>query len=88
MRANLASGDIERALIPFDDSTKQDYRDLFNVLSTMLPTVAQDMSDIQLIEIMPNAVIYDIQTVRDGVTYSFQLLFTQDLNGIWRISSF
>jgi hypothetical protein len=88
MRANLASGDVERALVVFDEDAQVHYRELFNVLSTMLPTVAQDMSDIQLIELMPNAVIYDIQTVRDGVTYSFQLLFTQDLNGLWRISSF
>jgi sugar lactone lactonase YvrE len=88
MRANLASGDIERALVVFDEDAQVHYRELFNVLSTMLPTITQDMSDIQLIELMPNAAIYDIQTMRDGVTYSFQLLFTQDLNGLWRISSF
>jgi hypothetical protein len=88
MRAKLASGDIEAALIFFDETPKQDYRDLFNVLSTMLPTIVQEMSDIQFIEHMPNAVIYDIRTIRDGVEYSFQLLFTQDGNGIWRINSF
>ena len=88
VRTKLADGDIEGALVFFDEDAKNNYRDLFNVLSTMLPTIAQDMSDIQLIEIMPNAVIYDIQTPREGITYSFQLLFTQDDNGLWRINSF
>ena len=88
MRANLATGDIERALVLFDDSTKQDYRDLFNVLSTMLPTVAQEMSDIQLIEYTGGSAIFDIRTTREGTEYSFQLLFTRDLSGIWRITSF
>ncbi len=88
MRAKLASGDIEGALVSFDESTKQDYRDLFGVLSTILPTVAQDMSDIKLVEYLGNAAIYDIRTTRDGVEYSFQLLFGKDLSGIWRIISF
>ena len=88
MRAKLTGGDIEGALVSFDESKKQDYRGLFNVLSTMLPTVVQEMSDIELIEYVGNAAIYDIQTTRNGITYSFQLLFTKDSNGIWRISSF
>jgi len=88
MRAKLASGDIEGALIFFDETPKQDYRDLFNVLSTMLPTIVQDMSDIELIEYVGDAAIYDIRTTRDGIEYSFQLLFTKDPYGIWKITSF
>jgi sugar lactone lactonase YvrE len=88
MRAKLASGDIEGGLAPFDELAKQDYRDLFTVLSTMLPTIAEELSDIQLIEYMPNAVVYDIRTIRDGIEYSFQLLFTRDDKGLWRINSF
>jgi len=88
MGAKLASGDIEGALASFDESTKQDYRDLFNVLSTMLPTIAQEMSDIELVEYVGDAAIYDIRTTREGIEYSFQLLFGKDLCGIWRITSF
>ena len=88
MRAKLAGGDIEGALVSFDEFTKQDYRDLFNVLSSLLPTIVQEMADIQFIEYLEDTAIYDIQTTRDGITYSFQLLFTKDSNGIWRINSF
>ena len=88
MKTKLSSGDIEGALAFYDETSKQDYRDLFNVLSPILPTIVQEMSDIQLIEYTGNSTIYDILTIRDGIEYSFQLLFTKDINGIWRIDSF
>jgi len=88
MRAELAETDIEGALVFFDESSRQDYRELFNVLSSMLPVIAQELSDIQLAELLKNTVIYDLRTVRDGKEYSFQLLFRKDNNGLWSISSF
>jgi len=50
--------------------------------------IVQELSDILLIEYTPRAAIYDIRTVREGIEYSFHLLFEKDLNGIWRITSF
>jgi hypothetical protein len=88
MRAKLAETDIEGALVFFDESSRQDYRELFNVLSSMLPVIAQEMSNIELTELVKNTAIYDLRAVRDGKEYSFQLLFRKDSNGLWSISSF
>jgi hypothetical protein len=88
MKGKLLSADIEGALVFFDESAKPAYRELFNTLSSLLPIIVQEMSDIQLNKYASNAVIYDIRTIREGVEYSFHLLFTQDSGGIWRISSF
>jgi len=88
MGSKLSIGDIEGALVFFDETSKQAYRDLFYVLSSMLPTIVQEMGDIHFIEYLKNAAICDIQTTRGGIDYSFQLLFTKDLQGIWRIDSF
>jgi hypothetical protein len=88
MKNKLQIGEIENALILFDEFTKQDYRELFNALSSMLPTIVQEMADIQFIKYTRNTAIYDVRTIRDGIGYSFQLLFTKDSNGIWRITSF
>jgi hypothetical protein len=88
MRTRLASGDIEGALFFFDESTKEDFRRLFNILSPVLQTIAQDISDIQFIEYIENAAIYDIYRIRNGIDYSFQLLFIKGSDGIWRIDSF
>jgi len=57
MRNRLASGDIEGGLVDFDEFTKQDYRDLFNLLSSVLPTIAQEMADIKLIKYRENTAI-------------------------------
>jgi hypothetical protein len=60
----------------------------FNALAPVLPEIAKEMSDIQLVKYSRDTAIYDIRTVREGVEYSFQLVFTKDSNGIWKISSF
>jgi hypothetical protein len=88
MRAKLSGGDIEGALVFLDDSVKQAYRDLLNILSAVLPTIAEQISNIQFIEYMGEATIYDIRTNQDGIEYSFQLLFMKDMNGFWWINSF
>jgi hypothetical protein len=88
MKSKLSSGDIEGALILFDESTKQTYREAFNLLSPFLPAIVQELTDIHLNDYMENTVIYDIRTIRNGTEYSFQLLFMKDMNGIWRINSF
>jgi hypothetical protein len=88
MRGKLSSGDIEGALVYFHDFSKDDYRQLFNVLSPMLSTISGDMSDINFMEYHGDTAIYDIRATRDGLEYSFQLLFMKDPYGIWRITSF
>jgi hypothetical protein len=88
MRNRLTSGDIEGALVEFHEFSKQDFRDLFNVLASMLPAIAQEMADIRLIKCRENTAIFDIRTMRDGVEHSFQLLFMKDDAGLWKISSF
>jgi hypothetical protein len=88
MKNKLQIGDIEGSLVFFDEYTKQDYSELFNALTSVLPNIVQEMSDIQLIKYTKNTAIYDIRTFRNGIEYSFQLLFIKDSNGIWRIASF
>ena len=88
MKTKLSNGDIEGALTLFDETTKQDYQEFFNLLSSYLPAIVQELTDIHLNDYTANTAIYDIRTVRNGTEYSFQLLFTKDINGIWRINSF
>jgi len=88
MKTKLATGDIEGSLILFSDRKKERYQNILNALAPVLPSVLQEMSDIQLIEIYGDTAIFDIRTVRNGLEYSFQLLFTRDPDGIWKITSF
>ena len=88
MKGTLSQGDIEGAISYFDDSTKSSYKEHFTVLSPMLPQIVQDLNDIQFIGMMRDAIEYDIKTVRDGIEYSFYLLFVKDKDGLWKIGAF
>jgi PKD repeat protein len=88
MKGALSQGDIEGAISYFDDSTKSGYKEHFTVLSPMLPQIVQVLNDIQFIGMMKNAIEYDIRTTRDGIQYSFYLLFIRDKDGLWKIRSF
>jgi hypothetical protein len=87
-RARLANGDIDGALPLFSERKKGKYKDLLSALAPVLPKIVEEMSNIQLIEIYGDTAIYDLRTVRNGVEYSFQLLFTRDQDGLWKITSF
>jgi hypothetical protein len=87
-RARLANGDIDGALHLFSERKKGKYKELFSALASVLPKIVQEMANIQLIEIYGNTAIYDLRTVRNGIEYSFQLIFTRDQDGLWKITSF
>lgn len=88
MRAKLGRSDIDGALMSFHESKKERYRWVFNALGPALPKLAEEMADIQLIDCGKHTAEYDLRTVRNGKTYSFQLLFIKDSNGLWKIGSF
>jgi hypothetical protein len=88
MRSELSIGDIEGALVFFNEPRKDAYRKLLNGLAPWLAAINQEIVDIQLIRYIDNATIYDLRTVRKGEEHSFQLLFEKNNNGIWRITSF
>jgi len=88
MISSLAQNDIDTAVKDFDISVADDYKEMFTILSSILPQISSDLADIQLIEKTDNLVEYDIKVFRNGNEYSFYLEFSKDNNGIWRIISF
>ena len=88
MKESLLKGDIEEVIGYFDEATKQHYRLIFNLLLPNRLELVAEMSDIQPVEYDNRAVVYDLRTHREGLEYSFPLLFTRDSYGIWWIHSF
>jgi len=88
MRGALASNDVNKAMSYFDALTRDAYQRIFTALSPYLPQIAQELADIQFIQMMGTSAEYDIRTVRGGTEYSFYLLFVRDKNGLWKISRF
>ncbi len=88
MRQCLAQNDIDSAVSYFSSFSKENYREMFTVLSDHLTEIGQELGDTQLTGVMKNSAAYDIRTTRDGAEYSFYLLFVKDEDGLWKIRSF
>ncbi len=88
MKTALGNQDVDLAVKDFEDFSKDGYREMFTELSSILPQIAGDLADIQLIQMTEQMVEYDIRIFRNGNEYSFYLTFIKDINGIWRIRSF
>lgn len=80
--------DEDGAVGYFEVGSKDSFRQQFTALSSVLSQIVNEMGVITLINIKDDAAEYDLRIVRNGITYSFQLIFVRDADGIWRIRSF
>ncbi len=85
MRQALSENDIDRAISYFDQRSKDSYKELFYILSPYALEIAQDLSDIQLINMTTNTMEFDIRIIREGKEYSYLLIFVKDDDGLWKI---
>jgi YVTN family beta-propeller protein len=89
MRTALLNNNIEAAVKDISSSTQSAYRDIFGSLTPEhRANLAAELGDIQLIKPRGAGVEYDIQTTRNGIRYSFILLFEVDIDGRWKIANF
>lgn len=88
MRSALAIGDINIAISFFETSSQETYRTQFTALQPVLGAISNEMGQINLVKIEDARAEYEIITTRNGVTYSFYLLFVKDRNGLWKIKQF
>lgn len=90
LRGALYRGDIEGAVAVVAERSKAVYRDQFSALAAAgaLGQVATDLAAISLVQIRDRAAEYDLRTRRNGVEYSFHVLFLVDEDGLWRVWAF
>jgi hypothetical protein len=87
MKTALNNQDINGAIFNFASDTLGSYSKLFTGLKPILLNIAGELytSQVNLISIENNKATYEILVTRSGTTFSFQLIFIQDNNGIWKI---
>lgn len=88
MKAALNSGQINSAISYFHPASRSAYQAQFNALFSILPQVVEDMGAFRLVELDGYGATYDLRTVRNNEELSFQVLFVQDAEGIWRIMNY
>jgi len=88
MKGALASGNVEGAVVYFVEGSKDSFRKQFNALAPHLTQIVADMGEFNLVKVIEHVAECDLKTVRNGVTYSFQVLFIKNTDGMWGIRSF
>jgi hypothetical protein len=92
MKGSLSNQNIEEGLRYFLESSKETYRQAFNIIINELPQIISDMQDIEMIYLKDNVSKYRINRIHDidGTfqTITYYIYFMKDINGIWRIDRF
>ena len=92
MKGRLALYDIEGALDYFSYGSKEEYRQIFNLLPQDLPSLVSNMQGIELVYSRGDAAKYRIrrEQVINGVlqTITYYIYMSRDENGIWKIASY
>jgi hypothetical protein len=90
LRGALQQADVEGAVALFAQASQSAYRSQLAALHGVgaLGQIAADLGPITLVRFREGAAEYDLRAVRDGVEYSFHVLFVLDTDGRWRLAAF
>ena len=90
MRKALEKGDIDTAVSFFCKEKRDIRREHLSKLSRdQLAAMSRELSDIKMIKMDGSHYAeYDIRVVRDGIIYSYMLVFEKNSDDEWEIASF
>ena len=88
MRGALREGRIEEALEFIAQDFREEFRLDFTALAPFLPTLGQELEGIRFVAIRGHRTQYELLSTEDGVTFSYNVEFIRDVDGIWRIAFF
>jgi hypothetical protein len=90
MKESLLQNQIDNAVQFFLEGSQTIYKNQFEFMAAegVLSQMVNTMGAFRLVKHESYGMVYDLRTVKDNVEYSFQVLFVQDGNGIWRIKNY
>jgi PKD repeat protein len=88
MKGALADKDVNRAIIYISPVTQTIYRQMYNAIIDQLPAMAATQTEFNFVSVMDNVAIYELVTLENGETYSYEVIFVKGANGIWMIQEF
>jgi hypothetical protein len=88
MKDVLRVGDIPQALTHIAVPSRPRYEALFRVLSPRLQNIDAFLTDLTLDEVGDGEAFYEMVRTEGGITKSFEIRFSLDEDGIWRLRMF
>ncbi len=88
MTNSLSNGDTATALTYIFSGTRTLYEEMFNALIDQWPSIVATQTEFNRISITNNVAKYELVTLENDTTYSYEVIFIKDENGIWMIMEF
>ncbi|NOZ69713.1 MAG: hypothetical protein GXP46_10835 [Deferribacteres bacterium] len=88
MTNSLRNGDTATALTYISSGSRASYEEMFNALAGQLPAIVATQTGFNRISIKDNTAKYELVTLENGTTYSYEVIFIKDKNGLWLIQDF
>ncbi|MBI5674213.1 MAG: PD40 domain-containing protein [Nitrospirae bacterium] len=88
MTNRLSAQDITTALTYISPSTRAIYQQMYSVIIDQLPDMVSTQTGFDLVSIKDNVAIYELVTLENGETFSYEVRLTKDVNGLWMIQEF
>ena len=88
MKVALAAGNIEGALVYFNEGSRNSFRQQLTRLAPFMTNIVAGMGEFHFVNVVEHVAECDFKSVNNGTTYSFHVMFIRDSNGNWGIRSF
>jgi hypothetical protein len=84
----LGSGDTATALTQIAPESRPTYDTIFNLIADQLPSIVSTARELNLLSLTCDSARYELVTDENDGLYSYEVLFTKDTEGIWKVKSF
>jgi len=88
MTDSLKNSDITTALSFISSASKEAYQEMFNAIKNQLPSIMFTQKEFNCISVKNGIARYELVTEEGDKIYSYEIVFTNDINGLWMISEF
>lgn len=90
LRAALQAGDVAAATELLALTSRSSFQAELSALAAagVLSQVAADLGALRMVKARSGVVEYEVRAERNGVMYSFPVVFVLDVDGVWRIWTF
>lgn len=86
--SGFANNDQFTAIETILTASKNYYQTMFDALGAQLSSIASTAREFNLISIIGNQGQYELVTEQNEGLYSYDVIFTRDVNGLWKIQGF
>lgn len=88
MTTSLSNQDVTTALTYICPASRAVYQQMFTAIVDQLPAIIPTQSEFNFISIRDGQAKYELVTTENGKIYSYEVIFSKDSAGLWRIKDF